>query len=299
MTLIFQQLMNGLVIGGILALFALGFTLIFGVLRSINLAHGAVFTWGTFAALYSVTILKMPLWIAFFLAMGAGGLVSILIELFVMRPLRKRDATEFSTLVASMGAALILTSIAQTVSETKVMRFPFGTFPVVFFDLFGLRINLLQVVIIASAVVLVLTLFFFMYRTSFGRQVRAVAVSEKTASLLGVNPNMVYLLTFFIAGALAGAAGVTIGLAFNSVHFLMGEPYLLLGFVVVVLGGMGSIVGAVLAGLFLGIVQTTTLAFLPAGLSNAIIFSILFFALLFKPTGLFAGFQAEARVERK
>ncbi|MCX5590305.1 branched-chain amino acid ABC transporter permease [Alcaligenes endophyticus] len=299
MLLVLQQLINGLVIGSVLALFALGFTLVFGVLRSINLAHGAVFTWGTFSALYAITELGTPLWLAFLLAMVGGGAVAVILEILVMRPLRKRNATEFSTMVASIGAALILTSLAQQVSSTKVMRFPFDTFPIVFYQFLGIRISLLQLVIVASVVLLVLALFYFMYKTDFGRQVRAVAVSEKTASLLGVNPNMIYVLTFFISGALAGAAGVIIGLAFNSVHFLMGEPYLLLGFVVVVLGGMGSIVGAVLAGLFLGVVQTMSLAFLPSGLSNTIIFSILFLALLFKPTGLFGGFQADARVARK
>ena len=122
--------------------------------------------------------------------------------------------------------------------------------------------------------------------------------SERTATLLGVNPSSVYLQIFFISGALAGAAGVLIGLMFNSVHFLMGEPYLLRAFVVVVLGGLGSPVGAVVAGLLLGLIQTLTVVYLSSGLSDAIIFAILFGVLLIKPTGLFAGLRRDARVGR-
>jgi branched-chain amino acid transport system permease protein len=154
------------------------------------------------------------------------------------------------------------------------------------------------VLIFATMLAFLGLLLFFMTRTRFGRQVRAVAVSEKTAELMGINPAFVYAQTFFISGALAGIAGVLIGIAFNSVHFLMGEPYMLRAFVVIVLGGLGSISGAVIAGLALGIIQTLTVAYVSTGLSDTVIFSLLFLTLLFKPTGLFGNLRLEKRVAR-
>ena len=304
-----QQLLNGLVVGSVYALFALGFTLVFGVHHILNLAHGAVCMWGAFIGLIAVAPSALwpesafatpflPLPLAFLLAMLAGGLLGVVLDLVAFRPLRKRHATEFAALVSSIGASLILLSLAQQLSGTNILRFPFGTFPVEILHFAGLRMTLLQLTIVASVVLLFGALMFYLYRTSFGRQVRAVAVSERTATLLGVNPSSVYLQIFFISGALAGAAGVLIGLMFNSVHFLMGEPYLLRAFVVVVLGGLGSPVGAVVAGLLLGLIQTLTVVYLSSGLSDAIIFAILFGVLLIKPTGLFAGLRRDARVGR-
>lgn len=119
-----------------------------------------------------------------------------------------------------------------------------------------------------------------------GRQIRAVAGNERAAKLSGVNPNFVFFQTFFMSGALAAAAGVLVGLAFNNIHFMMGEPFLLRGFVVIILGGLGSIPGALVAGLLLGMIQTLTVAYLPSGLTDTIIFSLLFVILLLRPHGL-------------
>jgi branched-chain amino acid transport system permease protein len=163
---------------------------------------------------------------------------------------------------------------------------------------FGLRVTLLQLVIVGSVALIVAALFAYIFYTGFGRQIRAVAINERTASLLGVSPARVYFQTFFISGALAGAAGVLIGIAFNSVHFLMGEPYMLRAFVVIVLGGLGSIGGAVIAGLLLGLIQTMTIAYVSTDLSDAVLFSLLFLILLVRPTGFFGTLRMERRVAR-
>lgn len=281
-----QQLMNGLVSGAIYALFALGFTLIFGVQKLLNLAHGAVFMAGAFIAYYLVRA-GVPFLFAALLATLAAGLISVLIDLIAFRPLRERGHAEFAAIVTSIGIDLILINIAQRVSDTRVLSFPFGTFPVEFYRIFGLRISLLQIVILLLVAALLAALVFYLHKTSFGRQVRAVSTNERAAALLGVSAKSVYFQTFFISGALAGIAGVLIGLSFNSIHFLMGEPYMLRAFVVVVIGGLGSIPGAVIASLLLGVTQTLTVVYLPSGLSDAIIFAFLFVVLLFWPNGLF------------
>jgi branched-chain amino acid transport system permease protein len=297
--MIAQQLLNALVVGSVYALFALGFTLIFGVHHILNLAHGAVFMWGAFVGLYAVTLFDAPFPLALLGACVVAGLLSLVLDWVAFRPLRRRGAPEFSAIISSIGAGLILMNIAQRVSQTRVMRYPFGTFPIEVYTLFGLRVTLLQITIVTSVAIIVAALFAYIFYTGFGRQIRAVAVNERTASLLGVNPTAVYFQTFFISGALAGGAGVLIGIAFNSVHFLMGEPYMLRAFVVIVLGGLGSIGGAVIAGLLLGLIQTMTIAYLSSELSDAIIFSLLFVILLVRPTGFFGTLRRERRVARE
>ena len=283
--MIAQQLLNGLVVGGVYALFALGFTLIFGIHKILNLAHGAVFMAGAFIALYAV-LGGWPLWLGFILAVLGSGLLSVLIEQLAFRPLRRSGEAEFGAIVSSIGANLVIVTIAQKVSGTQVLRFPFDAFPIAIYEFFGLRVSALQLLMAGCALVLVLLLSAYLYRTQFGRQVRAVAGNERTAKLLGINPGLVYFQTFFLSGVLAGAAGVLVGLAFNSIHFMMGEPWLLRGFVVVILGGLGSAPGAMLAGLLFGMIQTMTIAYFPSGLTDTITFSLLFLLLLIRPHGL-------------
>lgn len=283
--MIAQQLLNGLIVGGVYALFAIGFTLVFGIHQILNLAHGAVFMVGAFVALYSV-LAGWPLWMGYILGVLAGGLLSVVIEFFAFRRLRKQGEEEFGAIISAIGANLIIITLAQKVSGTQILRFPFETFPVVIFEFWGLRVSALQLMMSFFAAALVLFITLYLSKTAAGRQVRAVAGNERAAILSGVNPNFVFFQTFFMSGALAAAAGVMVGLAFNNIHFMMGEPFLLRGFVVIILGGLGSIPGALVAGLLLGMIQTLSVAYLPSGLTDTIIFSLLFMILLLRPHGL-------------
>jgi branched-chain amino acid transport system permease protein len=263
------------------------------------MAHGAVFMWGAFFGLFAITRFDLPFPLGFVLAIVLAGLLSVALDWVAFRPLRKRGAPEFSAIVSSIGAGLVLMNIAQRVSDTRVLRYPFGTLPIEIYSFIGLRVTLIQAVMVLSTLLIVAALFVYLFYTRFGRQIRAVAINERTATLLGVNPNFVYFQTFFISGALAGAAGVLIGIAFNAVHFLMGDAFMLRAFVVIVLGGLGSVMGALIAGLLLGLVQTLTIAYVSSGLSDAIIFSILFVVLLVRPTGFFGTLRKEQRVARE
>jgi branched-chain amino acid transport system permease protein len=282
-----QQILNGLISGAIYALFALGFNLIFGVQKVLNLAHGAIFMSGAFIAYYGV-IGGLPLGLALLIAMVSCGCVSVLLDRFGFQLLRKyshADA-EFGAMVISIGAGQVLTSLAQKASDTKVLSFPFGTFPVEFFRGLGLRISLLQITIALLVVVLVALLAYFLQRTSFGRQVRAVAINPRASALLGINSRSVFSITFFIAGAMAAIAGVMIALSLKA-------------FVVVVLGGLGNLAGAVVASLLLGVAQAMAAAYLPPGMADILIFATLFVVLIFKPNGLFGGGLAPAGVGRQ
>jgi len=293
-----QQLFNGLVVGAVYALFALGFNLVFGVHKIMNLAHGAVFMIGAFAGLFTVNA-GLPLWAALIFATVCSGLLAVVTELLVFRPLRSTTEAEFAFLIGSIGVDMILVNIALRVSDARTLRFPFGIVPVEPLVLFGLRITPLQLIIVGAVVFCAAALAWYLHRTSYGRQVRAVSNNERAAILLGVEPRSVYFQTFFISGALAGIAGVLIGLAFNSISFTMGEPYMLRGFVILILGGLGSLVGAVTAGLALGMVQTVAAVYLPVGLSDLIVYSLLFLVLLVRPNGFFGDPVADARVARR
>ncbi|MGF7162503.1 branched-chain amino acid transport system permease protein [Rhodoligotrophos appendicifer] len=293
-----QQLLNGLVMGAVYGLFALGFNLIFGVHGILNLAYGAILMVGAFAGL--VTVLNgFPLWSAFIIAAIAAGIVSVVIDLVAFRPLRRSNEIEFAAIISSIGADMVLTTLAQRLSNTQVFRFPYGTFPDFALTFLGLRITGLQITIVATVAIMAAGIAIYLYGTSFGRQVRAVAESERAASLLGVNANSVYLQTFFISGAMAGVAGVLVGLAFNTVQFLMGEPYLLRGFVVLIIGGLGSLKGALAAGFLLGLIQALCTAYLPAGLSDPVIYALLFLIILVRPSGIFGSAVKDVRAVRQ
>jgi branched-chain amino acid transport system permease protein len=154
-------------------------------------------------------------------------------------------------------------------------------------------------IIVVSALVLVAALIHALYHTGMGRRIRCVAHSEGTAQLLGINAEWVNIQVFFISGALAGFAGVMIGLAFNSVHFLMGEPFLMRAFVIIILGGLGSIAGSLVGGVIIGVVQTLAYAYVSSAAADAIAFIILFLIILIRPTGLFGKPGAVMRVQRQ
>ena len=296
--MLLQQLLNGLVLGSAYALFALGLTLVFGVQRVLNLAHGAIFMWGALVGLLVVTRLHLPFAAALLAAGLAAGVLNVLVDFVAFRPLRKRGASEFGALVSSLGASLILVNLSQRLTAAQILRFPADVFPDTNFVVAGLRISLVQLTLVGLGAALMLALVLYLYKSSLGRQARAVAISERTALLLGVPTTSVYLQTFFISGALAGVTGVLLGVAFNSVHSLMGDDLLLRAFVVVVIGGLGSIPGAVIGGLAMGFAQTFLVAYASSELSDAAIFSALVAFLLFKPQGLFPGLHNEARVTR-
>lgn len=284
--MIAQQLLNGVIVGSVYAMFALGLTLVFGIHKILNLAHGAVFMAGAFMGVGAVKS-GLPIWFALPLAVVGAGLISVLIEVLAFRALRRKGESEFGPIVSSLGASLVVMSVAQYVSESTVMRFPFGTIDVEPMAFLGLKLNVLQVVVFLASASLIGALTYFIYSTRSGLRIRAVASNERAAALCGVNPNLIFFQTFFLAGALAGGAGVLVGLMFNSVHFVMGDSYMLRGFVVIVLGGLGSIPGALAAGLLLGVIQTITVAYFSSSFSDVIVFCLLFAVLTLRPNGLF------------
>jgi branched-chain amino acid transport system permease protein len=282
-----QQFINALSLGCVYALFALGFTLVFGVLGIINLGHGAVFTVGAYAALMAIKHLGLPLGAALAVAMLAAGLAGAAIDALVLKPLRRRAAPHLIPMIATIGVAIILNNGVQAVFGADNLRFPLGTVPENALHIGGLSVTVLELAIIALSLALMAALMLVMRRTQLGRALRAIAESPKAARLLGINVERLFFLTSLAAAALGGLAGVLIGLYSNAIFPLMGQPMLLKGVAVIILGGMGDIRGAMLGGLFLGFAEVLSVAYIGSPMRDAVAFGLLFLILLIRPQGLF------------
>lgn len=282
-----QQLVNAITLGSVYALFALGFTLVFGVLGVINLSHGAIFMLGSYIALLLVSTFQMSLWVAMLLSMLACGLLGVLVDFLVLRPLRKRHAPHLAPMIATIGVAIMITNISQGIFGAENKRFPFGTIPEESFSLGNLHLTAVQLAIVVIAFILMLALLQVMRRTQIGRALRAIAESPKAAYLLGINVEGLFFLTSFAAAALGGAAGVLVGLSFNAISPFMGQPMLHKGIAVIILGGMGDIRGAMIGGLFLGFAEVMSVAYLSSDFRDAVAFGLLFVILLVRPSGMF------------
>jgi branched-chain amino acid transport system permease protein len=289
-----QQLLNALTLGSVYALFALGFTLVFGVLAVINLSHGAVFMVGSYVALALVTRLDMPLWSAVIGAMLVSGSLGLLVDVLILKPLRARNAPHLIPMIATIGVGIMLTSSMQGLFGAEVLRFPEETLPAGEFIVGDVHVRALEIAIVAIAFVLMAVLFSTLQRTQLGRALRAIAESPKAAWLLGINVEGLFHVTSFVAAALGGAAGVLIGLDFNAITPQMGQPILHKGIAVIILGGMGDIRGALIGGLFLGFAEVLSKAYLSSQMGDAVAFGLLFFILLVRPSGLFG-----RKLERK
>jgi branched-chain amino acid transport system permease protein len=304
-SLLLQNFLNGLSIGSIYAIFALGYTLIFSILGIINFAHGALFTLGayfTYALMGEafgfnglLANLQLPIKLPFFLALLIGstlaGFVGVSIEYIAFRPLRKRKADSLLTVVSSLGVALIIVNLIQYLVGAESYTFPsntYGNLPAAIN--FGsvdkpIPIRTVQIIIFVVCASILSLLTYAINFSRFGKAMRAVAEDQVTASLLGINTNLFIVSTFFISSFLAGLAGTLVGSSVSISGPYLGITFGLKGLAVIVLGGLGSIPGAVLGGLIIGITE----AFVPADYSaykDAVAFSILLIMLLIKPEGL-------------
>ncbi len=290
-----QQLVNALSLGCVYALFALGFTLIFGVLGVINLSHGAVFMVGAYAAVEIMRLAALPLWAGLLFAFLLCGLLGLLIDVLVLKPLRHRGAPHLIPMIATIGVAIILTNGVQGIFGAGNLRFPSGTIPDNAMVIAGIHVTILELGIILLSFLLMGVLMVALKRTQLGRALRAIAESPKAASLVGVNVEGLFYLTSFTAAGLGGLAGVLIGLYSNALFPLMGESMLEKGIAVIILGGMGDMRGAMLGGLFLGFAEVLSVVYIGSSMRDAVAFGLLFLVLLVRPKGLF-GSLAERKV---
>ncbi len=287
-----QQAVNAVSLGAIYALFSLGYALVFRGRGVLNLAHSALFAWGALVGVVAVRLLGLPVWLALPAAMLVTGLLGLALEYAAFRPLRQRGAPRISQLISSIGASILLVSTAQIVYQNLIGEvqsfFPRDLIPStpIVIEGLGISVTPIRVMVLALALVLMLALNVLVARSRVGQQMRAVAYNQRTASLLGVNVGQIFVFTFFLAGALGGAAGVLYGLVFTTVDPFIGQDVALIGLTAVVLGGMGSINGAVLGGFLVAAIQTASISIGGSDYRNAIVFLLLFVLLLVRPQGL-------------
>jgi branched-chain amino acid transport system permease protein len=284
---ILQQLLNGLVLGATYSLFALGFTLMFGVLGVINLTYGFYFTTGAFLALYGSKWLAMPIWLALPCAAVGAGLVAIALDALLLTPLRRKKAPELASLMVTLGVTLLLYSLMTATFGTEIRRLPPAAISHAAILLGDVRINLSQILIIVTTALIVAVLLGVIRFTRFGLSMRSLAENGDAAELMGVNTDAVVRLVSFISGALGGTAGVLIGLNFNAIQPYMGEGMMLKGFAVIIIGGLGDIKGALIAGIVIGVLEVLTAGFISSDVKDAVGFILLVATLWFRPAGLF------------
>ncbi len=287
-----QQVINGLAIGGIYALVALGYTMVYGVLKLINFAHGDLFTIGAYLGMTLFISLglsgNLPLWLAIpVMAAMVMGLVAILggiLERTAYRPLR--NASRLSAVVSAVGASIFFQNAIILLWGANYYVYPEEMRPSIIIDLFGMGVPLIRFVLIGASIVLMLVLYWFIHRTKTGTAIRAAAIDQGAAKLMGINVNRIISLVFLIGPGLGGVAGVMVGLAYGQIDFNMGFSYGLKAFTAAILGGIGNIPGAMLGGLLLGLVETLGAAYLTIAWKDAISFLVLILILIMRPTGI-------------
>ncbi len=301
-----QQLANGLFQGSIYALFAVGYTLIFGVLDILNLAHAAIFMLTAFAAWYLVAGLGMNIFLALILAALFAGLVGVLLDRIAFWRLRQQNAPHLSALISSIAMATIFQGLVTLLPTLGAdpnnplvggdqHHFTPGSIPSGNLNIGdALSLPPIKLVVLAVSIVLMIGVQYLLRRTRLGREMRAVAESPKAAALLGVNIEAVIAKTFFIAAALGGVAGALYAYTYDTVIVNMGEQVELKGLAAIILGGMGSVVGSVVGGFILGLAEVLSVAVGGSNWSDAVAFVVLFIMLLIRPNGLFGSRAARA-----
>jgi branched-chain amino acid transport system permease protein len=282
-----QQLLNGLFIGSIYALFAIGFTLVFGILDRLNLAHPAVFAVSAFVGIELVEQAGLSIWVSLPLVFVLGAALGLIIERLGFRPLKNRPDAHFAGLISSIAIAGMMIALLQARYGPNTRRFPVDTFPPGRYEVLGAQVTLLQIVILVVSLALVVGLTWLVAKSRLGRAMRAIAENPGAARVLGINVDRVTATTFAISSALGAVAGVLFAMNVNSAQLGMGSAIELKGLAVIIVGGMGSLPGALVGGLILGLAEVFAIQYIGSSWRDLIAFGLLFVILLLRPQGLF------------
>ena len=292
--MLLEQLINGITLGSIYAIVALGFTLVFGVLGIINMAHGEIFMIGAFIGVLITSTLGLPLWIAFVAAILVTAILGYMLERIALRPLRgKQGVSHLAPLISTIGVSILLENMSHHIFGAG--NHPFrNAFAEIQIQIGSITIYLVQILIFVISIALMMALSYWLSKTKAGKALRATAENLETASLLGVNTKRTITTTVILASILGGIAGILVGMAFNSVNPQMGLSMGLKGLAIIILGGMGNVKGAMVGGLLLGVAETLIVAYGDSGYRDAVAFIIIIFILLLRPQGIFGKKTAEA-----
>jgi len=296
-----EQLINGLTIGSFYALIALGYSMVYGVLKLINFAHGDFFTLGSYIG-YTLLVFGVSLVTAHFglwgglaaalvVAAASVALVGIVVERVAYRPIY--PAGRLPAVVSALGASIVLQNAIMVIWGPRYQAYPAALIPNAHLQIGNIHITLLQILILVLSFVLMGILYTVIQRTTFGAAVRASALDRDTASLMGINFNRIIFFIFTLGPALGAMAGVMVGMYYRQISFVMGWNYGLKAFTATILGGIGNLPGAMFGGLILGVLEMFGAAYISAAWKDVFVFLILILVLIFRPTGLFGEKVAE------
>ncbi|GAB6886753.1 branched-chain amino acid ABC transporter permease [Desulfothermus okinawensis JCM 13304] len=292
MEFFFQQLTNGLAIGGIYALIALGYTMVYGVLKLINFAHGDLFTLGAYIGFTLLTSLSlvgkigpMPTLFLFgLIIMGLVGVAGIVLERVAYRPLRSAD--RLAAVVSALGASIVISNSIMLIYGARFQVYPHHLLPQITINILGMKIPFLRIAMLLLSIILMIILYLFVQKTKIGTAIRATAIDHGAARLMGIDVNKIISYVFFIGPALGGAAGFMVGLYYGQLNFMMGWVYGLKAFIAAVIGGIGNIPGAMVGGILLGVIEALGAAYISTSWKDAIAFFVLIIILIVRPTGI-------------
>ena len=280
-----QQLINGLSLGAIYALIALGYTMVYGIIKLINFAHGDIMMVGAYVGFFSITLLGTNIWVAMIFAMLACAILGVIIEKVAYKPLR--NSTRIAALITAIGMSFFLEYITVFLLGATQRVYPSDAFQTKTYYLGDILISNKDIFVFVSAIVLMIILQLFIRKTRTGKAMRAVSLDQDAASLMGINVNHIISVTFAIGSALAAAAGVMYGVFYGTINPLMGMVPGIKAFVAAVLGGIGIVPGAMVGGFILGILETMVSGYGSSLFRDAAAYGVLILILLIKPTGLF------------
>jgi branched-chain amino acid transport system permease protein len=286
-----EQCTNGLAVGSVYALIALGYTMVYGVLKLINFAHGDLFTYGAYLGMTLLGSLALHqrlgvapgLLVLALMVMGLVAVAGVLLERVAYRPVR--GSPRLNAVVSALGASIFLQNALMLVYGARYQVYP-DVLPQTALSVLGLQIPVLRVAVVLASVAMMAVLYFFVQRTRVGAAIRAVAIDPDAARLMGIDVNRIITLVFVIGPALGGAAGLLVGLYYGQISFTMGWTYGMKAFTAAILGGIGNIPGAMLGGLLLGLVEALGAAYLSMAWRDAIAYGVLILILIFRPSGL-------------
>jgi branched-chain amino acid transport system permease protein len=301
MKLIIEQLLNGLTIGSFYALIALGYSMVYGVMKLINFAHGDLFTLGSY---FGYTLLVMStayvtstfgLWgglIAAMLVAAIGtGIMGIIVERLAYRPIYPTG--RLPAVVSALGVSIFLQNAIMVIWGARPQAYTSNVIPNHILNIGGLRINVLQIIILLLSFLLMGILYYIIQRTTFGAAIRACALDRETAALMGININLIIFFIFALGPALGGTAGVMVGVYYRRIGFIMGWNYGLKAFTATILGGIGNIPGAMIGGLILGLLEMLGSTYLSTAYKDVFVFLVLILVLIFRPRGILGEKVAE------
>jgi branched-chain amino acid transport system permease protein len=282
-----QQTVNGLALGSVFALFALGFSLVFATMKAFHVAHAAVFTWGAVFAWKLTDGFGWPLVTALPVVAILAGCLNVVTYLIAVRHLERRKNRDMAIFISSLGAGTVLTELATHVLHNVSVRLPFDLVTSRAFDLGVVNVSSLQLIMVGTAALMFFGIRWLIGSTQFGREMQSVAFDREVAGILGVNAPRVSALVFFLSGALAGVGATLVAVSFNVIDGSLGHNYLVLAIAILVVGGLGNVAGGFIGGLLIGLASAYATGYITSSYRDVVVFGVLMLFLICRPDGLF------------